>query len=338
MADSDMHSTSKNMLRNSTDYIRIFATQILFVKSPVRSNFTYSVRVTPLSRLNEMHFLIFAGEGADEPAMIKGHESEICFQVMRSFSKLCIRKEIKGVFFYSNYDGGYKKIQFTDFNTEIKDKSWPKFDSGLSLTGKKITSIRFSGTSPSKLTDDYKSPAICYWNQAAETAQVIDEDYFNEIQELIDKNSSFEKRIGDLSIQVFNSLGIRVLFALDKDVLASRIADFKSEGNFLATSEIFAAASGIGWACYGVRIDSTRQSLEVIEPGTYQLNQWRWEEYLSKIPQFGGTVVEISQNMVIAELSTEIDMTKPDGGTCLLLKRGVYNLELVIDDDDGPPF
>lgn len=312
--------------------IEILEVAELMMSSPVEDELMRMTEVTPVIRLDELHFILQPMDSESGPVVFKDHEGATCLQVIRALQDLCIGRMIDKIFFYAMYNGSWRKIHFTHFDKTLIKKSWPECDHGDALIGPVITPVKRGDIKASAMTDDQTSSAFGYWWQTLATAGIIYDANLNIIEDALRMQRELVA-IGDATIEMRKFIGVHFLYALDQEVLKLRIQKASEREGFISVSPLFQGAGNIGWGCYYTWVDRTEQSLKVIEPGEHRLIYPEWHEYLAIIRANGGQVVEVSPNVAEAVLTTEVDMTQPHGGPCDLLKRGRYRFELVEAED-----
>ncbi|MDW5418607.1 hypothetical protein R6242_18745 [Iodobacter sp. CM08] len=308
--------------------IEIMVATELMLSSPVENGLMAMTEVTPIVRLDELHFILCPRDIDTGPAMFKSYESATCLQVIIAMEELCIGRMMEKIFFYASYEGSWKQIHFTEFDEKLIKKSWTECDSGDSLIGPVIKPITLAEINLSALTDDYTSPAFGYWRQACAMSNIVFSEFEDEVEDSCQLQRDFVQ-IGDARIEIRKYIGANFLFAIDKEVLELRIQKASEREEYVLALPFHKVADSIGWGCFYNFVDRTEQSITVIEPGELRLIYPDWHEYASKIRNIGGQIIEISPNIVEAILVTELDMTQPSGGPCVLLKRGRYRLELM---------
>lgn len=93
--------------------IEIMVATELMLSSPVENGLMGMTEVTPIVRLDELHFILCPRDIDTGPAMFKSYESATCLQVIIAMEELCIGRMMEKIFFYASYEGGWKQIHFT---------------------------------------------------------------------------------------------------------------------------------------------------------------------------------------------------------------------------------
>lgn len=316
--------------------IEILPTKRMLYSEPGRERCLSGMFVTPIIRLDEVHFILESTD-RNRPIVFSGYEEAICLQVLVGDSQLCDGYDICKIFFYATYERKWEKISFTYFDPELVEIRWPDCDPGAALKGKVISPL-MTNELTSGMSDDYSSSAFGYWwwmHTSINHAQENCEDLLETDADIIEEAIEF----GDIITPVIKYVGGQFIFALETESLLERIGEAQKKECFLSVSGIHHGENGYGRVCYIERVERVEYKRRIINPGRVCVGESFWKGYRKMISAAGFEIKQISPEVFETNLTTEIDL-KPEG-ISHVLSRGQYQFEIRDADssfDDDLPF